>query len=196
MKEYVREEVDVSTEEKIIELATKDNMPTSQIARMVIIAREAGQCPDEMIPANKLLLNAGGAASIQQIIATRYRELELANNRTVKVREFVGPVREVYTQVKADEVQSTNELVTPMPILEEGEVIELERETESQVTIEPGFVDVQSEAACQRAIDYLLGRVPGYIYSRLATVAVNRGDVAGVADRLKSEIDRIVGELT
>lgn len=204
MKEYIREEVDVSTEDKIVELATKDKMPTSQIARMVIIAREAGAAPEEIIPANKLLLNAGGAASIQQIIATRYRELEIANNRTVKVREFVGPMREVHTQVKADEIQpvaeapaarvQANELVAPVPDLEE---VTLPEETEAgQQPVEPGFVVVQSEEACQRAIDYLLSRIPGYVYSRLAIIAVNEGDVAQVAERLKAEIDRVVRELT
>lgn len=196
MREYVREEIDVSTEEKIVELATKDKMPTSQIARMVIIAREAGAAPEKIIPPNKLLLNAGGAASIQQIIATRYRELEIANNKTVKVREFVAPVREVYTQVKADEIQPINELVVPMLDLEEREITEMEESPVNQPENETGFVTVQSEAACQRAIDYLLGRIPGYVYSRLAIVAVNRGEVAQIAERLKTEIDRVVGELT
>lgn len=196
MREYVREEPDVSTEEKIIEMATRDKVPTSQIGRFVIVAREAGAAPDEIIPANRLLLNAAAAASVQQIIASRHRELELPNQRTVKVREFIGPVKEVYTQVKADDIQPINELVVPMPVLEEGEAIELEEYPINQTAIEAGFVEVQSEAAQQRAIDYLLGRVPGYVYSRLAVIAVNGGDVAGIADRFKAEIDRIVGELT
>jgi hypothetical protein len=186
MKEFVREEVDVSSEEKIIELATKEKMPTSQIARLVIVAREAGYAPDEIIPPNKLILNAGASASIQQIIATRYRELEIANNKTVKVREFVAPVREVMTRTEEpEEVELSTEQVIGEP----------ETQPQQQPT-EPGFVNVQTDEACQRAIDYLLGRIPGYVYSRLAIVAVNGGEVVQVAERLKAEIDRVVRELT
>jgi hypothetical protein len=172
VQEYDQLEVDVSTEEALIQTIASKQMSTIQAARLAIVARERGAAPAEMLPPNKLLLNTGGAMDIQGKIARRYKEVQLTNGSTIKVREFVAPVREHPTEE---------------PEEEEG--------TTGQLPEDTGIVEAVSEIAHKRAYDYLLQRVPGYIYSRLKLIAANKGDVTEAANALKKEIDEMVTKL-
>lgn len=171
MKEYVREEVKVTTEEDIIGLLVNEKRSTVQVARLIIVAREAGQAPEGIIPANKPLLNTGGAMAIQSMLTQRYREKKLKNGKVIKVREFVAPVKRKIKFTK-------------------------DGQAEEEVNGDKGIVSVESDIACERALKYLSRRVPGYIYGRLKVVAVNGGDITEAADALKREIDEMVSKLT
>jgi hypothetical protein len=179
VQEYDQLEVDVSTEEALIQTIASKQMSTIQAARLAIVARERGAAPAEMLPPNKLLLNTGGAMDIQGKIARRYKEVQLTNGSTVKVREFVAPVREHLTEEPDEEDQTTEQL----------------NRTAGQLPEDTGIVEAVSEIAHKRAYDYLLQRVPGYIYSRLKLIAANKGDVTEAANALKKEIDEMVTKL-
>lgn len=58
------------------------------------------------------------------------------------------------------------------------------------------LVSSQSRVAQRRAESYLKRVAPGHVYSRLAIVAANRGDVAAAAAALKEKIDEMVAELS
>lgn len=85
--EYQDKEVNVTNEDEIISRA-KEGVKPSEMARLTIVARERGDSPDDILPANKSLLMRGGAVNVSNIIATRMKEIILRNGKTVKVREL------------------------------------------------------------------------------------------------------------
>jgi hypothetical protein len=58
-----------------------------------------------------------------------------------------------------------------------------------------GYVAADNPEATDRATAYLLGPLIGHIESRLAIIAGNHGDVAGVAQQVKGKIDGLVAAL-
>ena len=174
--EHDQIEPNISDEDRLIGLVTQAGMSTAKAARLGIIAREKELAPEDILPANKPLLNSGAAVALSSVIARRHIEAQTPSGNTYSVREFVAPVRE------------------------EGEDDQMLRETQSNSVTPPSLTDesyapVHSEEAKGRAWDYLLKRIPGYIYGRLKIVAVNGGDVKAAADELKAKIDELVERL-
>ncbi len=93
-KEYQEKEVDVTNEDAIISRA-KEGIKPSEMARLAIVARERGDSPNDILPANKSLLMRGGAVNVSSIIATRMKEINLENGKTVRVRELTCPTEGV-----------------------------------------------------------------------------------------------------
>lgn len=173
--EYHEVEPSINGEADLVNLLTQPKMTAPKLARLAIMAREFGNAPADILPENKPLLNSGAAVALSSIISRRHIEAQTPSGNTYTVREFVAPVREEgEDDHDRSDTQITN--VTPSP------------ESES-------FVPVQSDEGNGRAYDYLLKRVPGYIYGRLKIIAVNGGDVQAAADELKVKIDELVARL-
>ncbi len=164
-------EPDVSSEDKLVELSTKYH--TIKLARMAIIAREKGLMPEGIMPPNKVVLQSGAWLRISSLIKRRVSEKELPNGKTVEFREFVGVVRD-------EDGQNTGDT--------------LSAHADSSLTTDL-YVHAESDEGLERAIDYLLKRIPGYVYGRLVTIAANGGDVRKAADELKGKIDELVERL-
>ncbi len=174
-------EPQISNEDDLIGLAIRPGMNTAKVARLAIISRERGNAPADILPANKPLLNSGGAVAISTKIAQRHKEVQLKNGKTLTVREFVAPVRDEDEGQATDDAQVAN-APSPLP--------ETLRHAQDAT-----FVNVQSDEAKGRALDYLYKIVPGYIMGRLKIIAVNGGDVKAAADELKARIDEMVERL-
>jgi hypothetical protein len=158
------------------EQQTGKGVTIQAIARMTIAARQLGQSPAEIMQPNKLLLQCGGAVDIVSRIAAEKREIELKNGKKVQVRSYVAPVRQ------DDGDEDGNGLRF------DSDGVELPEEI--------AFVDVDTQAASDRALDYLLTRVPGYVYGRLAIIAANGGDVRKAADTLIDKVEEMVEGLS
>ena len=169
--EYEEKNLDVSSDDAIIECLIEGHT-TAEVGRIALMAREKGDAPDNILKPNKLLLQAAARAEIGQK-AGRKRTIELEDGRVIKgVREYVGPV--VRRELDVDDEQLSLEIESI-----EG----------------PEFAYVQSELALARAKDYLIKVIPGHIYSRLAIIAVNEGDVEAAMNELISEIEGVVVQL-
>jgi hypothetical protein len=169
--EHDEVEPDVSSEDKLVELSTKFSTP--KLARLAIIAREKGSMPENILPANKPLFQSGAWLAISSLIKRRVKEVELPNGSTVEMREFVGVVGDEDDHLRDDTLLSS---------------------VASSLTTD-FYVHAESDEGLERAIDYLLKRIPGYVYGRLVTIAANGGDVRKAADELKVKIDEIVERL-
>ena len=167
-EEHDEVEPDISTADKLVELSTKYSTP--KLARMAIVAREKGLMPNDILPANKPLFQSGAWLAVSNLIKRRVSEKELPNGKTVEYREYVGVVRD-------EDGQNTGDT--------------LSAHADSSLTTDL-YVHAESDEGLGRAIDYLLKRIPGYVYGRLVTIAANGGDVRKAADELKSKIDEIV----
>lgn len=174
-QEFLQEEPNLTGENSLIDLRLQGVHP-AKIGRLAIIARERGVAPDDILPANKLLLNTGAALEISTAIAARKRTVETADGKEIEVREFVAPVREEEEGHHTYDNQDNSASPSPLPD-------------------NTAIISVLSDTARARALDYLLKIVPGYVYGRLAIIAVNGGDVAAAADSLKGKIDEMVERL-
>ncbi len=92
--EYQEKDVDLTNEDAIISRA-KEGVKPSEMARLTIVARERGDSPDNILPANKSLLMRGGAVNVSGIIAARMKQINLENGKTVRVRELTCPTEGV-----------------------------------------------------------------------------------------------------
>lgn len=198
LDEYMQEEVNVSTLEALIDRATQDRMTAKQLSRLVIVARERGEIDDDdMLPANKALLNTGGALSVNMMMSQQKRRIE-TNGKTYLVRELIAPVRDSYA---ADETQAEQ----ASQVADETHTRRAHTfDSEAGVTPKmeptppdtPYLVRLGSPEALRRAELYLERRVPGYIMGRLLVIKESGGDVEAAGDMLKEKIDEMVGELT
>jgi hypothetical protein len=177
--EYIQEEPEITAEDDLIKLAMQKGYGPQKIGRLAVIARERQAAPDNILSANKLLLNAGAAVEISSMISRRKVKAELPDGREIEVREFVAPVREE----AEDEGQATGD------DLDRGALPPSPSPADFKV------VSFKDPLAVERAEKYLHERVPGYVYGRLSLIAVNGGDVAAAARKLKKEIDKQVALL-
>lgn len=168
-EEHQTEEPTIKSEADLIALAQK--MSSVKVGRLAIMSRHLGLSPTNIIPGNKLILQAGSAYQISALIASQKTKAQLPNGNEINVREFVAPVRD--DDQNLNDNQKAN--VTPSPEF---------------------FTPVISEVSRDRALDYLLKRVPGYVMGRLEVIAVNGGDVKAAAVELKARIDEMVLKLT
>lgn len=165
--------VHIKTKDDIITLMSETKMKPLQIARLAIVLREWGKADKDILPTNKISLQLGAAQAIsQQVTGAKARV-------TIKGKEHSIP-RWTAT-VTIDETGAEPEYRT------------LNAETpriDSSVTL----VEYSDKAAQARCIQYLMTNIVGHIRSRLAIIAAGKGNVKSVAEALKAEIDRIVGE--
>lgn len=172
LEEYMRDEPDVSTEEKLIEALKCAT--SAKVARWAIVARERGDAPQNLLKPNKLLLYAGGQADIASKYAAQKRRVQLENGREINVRAYVGPVP------KEEEEQADFETTVEAGVVQDDNLF---------------LVEALSVQGCERALYYLRKVVPGHVWGRLEIVAINRGDVQGVAQELIGEIEKMVERL-
>ncbi|MFA5153533.1 MAG: hypothetical protein WC554_13300 [Clostridia bacterium] len=167
-EEALRNELLPDSEESIYKAL--DNKNTSaEIARGVIVAREKGIAPTDVIRPVKLLMQAGGQMDILQLAHRRKNKVTTKSGNEYEIPAYVGAVAE-----KVDE--------------------DSEDENEKQ-EIDNSFVNSQSLEGLQRAIDYMEKIIPGYVWGRLLIIYENGGDVRNEADKLKETIDEMVNRI-
>ena len=161
--DFEAKEPDVMTNEQIIE-RRMEGMHSAEAGRLAYIAHLRGLTEGDFLPASKYLIQLALVGEINKKTSKKKR-VELANGKSVDIREYVAPVE----NENDDEAQEENVAI----------------------------VDSGSEQGVKEAVAYLLKRVPGYIYGRLAIIAKsgNEGDVEKYADELKDIIDDIVVKL-
>lgn len=172
-EEYVDIECDVTSADAII-ARLEEGISGPQAARLAIVAREREEAPGDILSGNKLLLNNGAAADISAMVGNRRKKVELENGAIVSIREWVAAVPK-----SEDEDDERDQLSLEETPVDDG--------TE--------LVHWQSEKATRRAWDYLLNKVPGYAYGRLAIIAANGGDVRDAANQLVDKITEMVERL-
>ena len=185
-EEVLHNEIEIAKQEDFAELIT--TMTPQQLARLAVVMRELKKADEDIIPANKCLLNTGAAVAVTRYIVNQKKSIKTNSGKEVEVREFVGPVRE----------QDSHELsVIQMPGAN-PESLQAQQGQTSCVTQEKYayYVAVDDPGACERAIKYLRNKVPGYVRGRLATMVECGGDIVAEAELLKNTIDEIVAELT
>ena len=92
-KTYIEFEPDMSSEDNIIQ-RTKEGMKPSQAGRHVIVARQRGDTPDDIIQPDKITLNIGAATQISRMIASHFEEVHLTNGKDIKIRSYVCSVKD------------------------------------------------------------------------------------------------------
>ncbi len=90
---YTELEPNVSTEDEVIE-RTKGGMKPSQAGRHIIVARQRGDAPDDIIQSDKYTLNLGAATQVSRMIAKHFDEVHLTNGKDIKIRSYVCPVKD------------------------------------------------------------------------------------------------------
>lgn len=165
-EEYQAEEVDLSTKEAMIEAQIKHNYHQAKVGRMYCAARERGQAEPEILPPNKSCLNAALACAWLQVLAREKTALIMPNGSIRDVRTFVLPVPE-----------------------------EEEEPDENPTDEGPHLAQCTSSRAIERACDYLLKRVPGYVMGRLALIAQDEARLKSAVEALHAKIDELYAEL-
>lgn len=92
-KEYLHEEVDVSSEEAVIAVRLSGDVSPQQLGRFVIVARERKETEADIIPPNKVLLSTAASVETRRILTRRQEPVETPSGRTYGAPAFVGPVR-------------------------------------------------------------------------------------------------------
>lgn len=183
LDEYIEAEKDVSDREKLLE-RIKEGMTTPQAGRMALVARERGEAEPDMLPANKTLLASGAMHEISSLVMRQRRTVTLSNGRTIEVREFVAPVPADEDAVEGD------------PDAEQYEMAIDGMETPAEMADDNmAIVSVDDPLSAQRARSYLIRRVPGYIYNRLAILAASGESVRDAANELIKTIWEMVERL-
>ena len=177
--EYMTSEPDLSSEDAMVRAHQEGKLHIAQIGRFVIVARERGDAPDDIVLPNKMLLQLGANGNIADKFRARKRRVTTESGQEIVVREMVAPVSELRART-GDGDDLALDLTASEP-------------DESNAYV---WVDCETTLALERAEKYLQRSVPGHIWPRLALIAVNDGDVAGAADLLHDKIDEMVAKLT
>jgi len=176
-QEFMEAEPDLSSDEAIANESTRHTTPS--LARMTIAARERGIAPDDILSANKVLLQCGARTEISSKITRRKEKVQLANGLEVTIREFVGAISE------REEPEGDDQLTL------ESTADTLVKSDEPET-----YVRWQDEQAKERVYRYLQQIVPGHIYTHLAHLAAAGEDVRQAANDLSDRIEEMVAELT
>lgn len=177
--EYMLSKPDLSSEDAMVRAHQEEKFHIAQIGRFVIVARERGDAPDDIIAPNKMLLQLGTNRDVADKFRARKRRVTTESGQEIVVREMVAPVSELEAR-DSDGDDFALDLVTSK--LDEGDA--------------HIWVDCETAQALERAEKYLQRSVPGHIWPRLALIAVNGGDVAGAADELRDKINEMVEKLS
>jgi len=166
LEETLRDESIIESDEDIIH-AMENGLSTGKIARAVIVSREIGKAPSDIVRPNKMLINVGAQ---MDVIARAHGEKTAVKTSTGEypVSRFVGLVKE-------------------KDVLDEDEA-DIDQN-------EPSFVQIDSAQALERSVGYLERIVPGHIWNRLLVVHEAGGDVRNEADKLKQTIDEMVSRI-
>ncbi len=92
-EDYIEKEPDMSSGDEIIQ-RTKEGMKPSEAGRHIIVAREHGDAPNDIIQDNKYNVNLGAAVQVSRKIAKHFDEVHLTNGKDIKIRSYVCPVRD------------------------------------------------------------------------------------------------------
>jgi len=109
--EYLHEEVDVSSEEAVIEVRLGGDVSPQQLGRFIIVARERKETEPNIIPPNKALLNTAASLRAREILTKRQRPVGTPSGRIYDAPAFVGPVSE--PDGKHKEVEPFVKLIDP-----------------------------------------------------------------------------------
>jgi len=90
--EYLRDEVDVSSEDAIITIRLQTDIGPAQLGRSLVVARERDETKSNIIPQNKPLLNIAASLSARRILTKRQEPVEMPNGKVYDVPSFVGPM--------------------------------------------------------------------------------------------------------
>jgi len=166
--EAMREEVQIASEEDIIEEIERGRT-TAQLARISIVSVLLGNAPPELLPPIKIMTQVGGQAAIISKIRSRRSKIETKSG-SYQVSDYVGNVR-IKTEPTDDEVDV------------------------GEPEYEPSYVRLDDPLAQERAIAYILDRIPSHVWTRLLIVHKTGGDVRQVADELIGKIREMVDKL-
>jgi len=86
-----RDESFIDSQDELIELVA-DGMDTKEAARIVLVSREEGVAPENVIRSNKSLLHAGTMKNISDIVKSLKRSVMKPDGRLMDVQEFIGRV--------------------------------------------------------------------------------------------------------
>lgn len=172
-KEAKASPVQIRTQDDIIAVMSETSMKPLQLARMAIVLREKKQADDDILPPNKISLQLGAAHAISH----RTNRQRVA----VKIKDKAHDIPRWTATVTKDEYGTRPE---------EGVFNSDAPVVGSPVTL----VEYNDKAAQERAVHYLMTNILGHIRIRLAVIAAGKGDVRGVVNELKSQIDRIASE--
>ena len=180
VEEFNTVEPDMGGEDDLIK-GLQAGLGPLRVSRLAMTGRQLGIAPEDILPANKTILNTGGAYTVSQIVARRHKAVKLANGNTVQTREFVGSVREEEEDQSTNEIQASGD--QPSPPARTPEDMRL--------------VSFDSPEAKERAITYLNRYVVPNIRERLKIIAVtaNRDELKQVVKDLKKQIDVAVADL-
>lgn len=159
-------EVDISTWEKMLEVRIGKGWHPAKMARLYLVARERGETDPEILASNKLLLMTGTARAITDREVKMLETVMLKNGKEVKVRSLVAPVHYEQPTDADDDDQLELDAMPPGP--------------EKPVDNNPAPVWYDDPLAVDRAIGYLMHKIPGHIYRRMTTIAAGGGDVMGI----------------
>lgn len=163
--EHGQAEADIGTLEKAIKHQMKTGAKPLEMGRLLLIDRLKGQNQEEVLRRSDKMLLGFGAA-------VEYSGRVAAERHKVALPNGRSVTLRAYVGQAAEE--------------EEGEAAGDD---------DGRLISSQSRQAQRRAEAYLKRVAPGHVYSRLAIVAANRGDVAAVAEALKAKIDEMVSFL-
>jgi len=163
------ENVSFETRDDIIDTMIDNDLSPSDMAKILIAAKNRGLIKDDKVwKTHKKLLSRGGHGDLDGLIALRRITKNLANGKELVVREFVGPLGRPPTE-------------------EEG--------GDNKTQKNSGFVKQDTNEARRIVVNYIEKRIVGAIYSRFAILAGHE-DLRPIADYLIDEINRIVDELS
>lgn len=100
-EDYQSKELDVSSENEIIKRA-KEGVKPSEMGRHIVVAREKGLAPDNIIKPNKSILNIGAAYLVSQLQTKFLKKKNLKNGKNITVRALTCPTEGVQNQAVVD----------------------------------------------------------------------------------------------
>lgn len=173
-EDTLRNETITENKDDVIDLL-KSGTPTGAIARSVIVSRELGKAPEDIIAPNKLLLYTGARLAVSNIAAGATHTVDV-NGAEYRAQDFIGPVCEAETD--ADD--------------EDGELFESEVAAIQASDMPTTYTSYTNARAADVAAMYLQRRVPGHVWPRLLTLYEHGRDVRAAVQGLKDELDNMV----
>jgi hypothetical protein len=166
-EDFRRREIEIKSEEDVI-AAIQKGIPTSELARDVIVATLLGDLPPEVLPPMRSLTAMGAQARIVSMVHKIKTEVEIKSG-TFSVNTFIGDV---------DDHREDKDEIEPEDV-GEGSC----------------YVNITDPEATPRIESYLLRRIPGHVITHLVKYKENGGDVREIAEELIAKIREIVDKI-
>lgn len=165
----LKDETVIKTEADIVEqLAGGTSSP--DVSRAVLVSREMGEAPSDIIQQNKVLLTFGAMSEVSRILKKNTIEVEGKNGKTYEAPAFVGRIGR--------------------PALETDDETKEKPEDKG-----PSYVKSQSVMALNRAESYMTDVVPGHIWNRLLLIKANGGDPKQAVTQLIDSMEQMLERL-